>query len=350
MRILGLSIDRLAVVGTMRMFEREVAGKIAKQKDSRVMEMLRFDKDFKGDRVDWARESLMYRVVGRPDYTSPVYNYRWKVGEHGFVQVNTLTGAFRVEWNPNKVEEDERVFINELLYHVEEKEFTRIDLALDVTDVSFAVGWEVIDHKHRKRKTYEKGSGELETRGCGTYNSECETVIYDKEAESGEAFKGVWRIEERLRGKKAAEWERHKWYEGVEIVKKGDAEIAGLRFPEGTKAQDKASVIACMSHPVLLEEFSKPTQRKIKKLMKEVTKINAEEVIKPAEIVAKEKSLDLAEIKGTLTQILKLGSKTVYHDNAKDKTVSEEKAHEQVRKLWEDMERINKKYGKAPVD
>lgn len=345
MKILGLSIDRVAVVGRMRRFKTgkkiSLGGSSVDETDSKVMRMLRCDETSYGGKLDFMKETIWQKIEGQPDYASLIYNFRYKIGGHAFCQVNTGKSKgndFRLEWNPNKVERDEELFIAEMLEWVEDKEFTRIDIALDI-EMDLSSGWEIRDYKSRKIGEYREGATRnLETRYCGTNNSDVQVVVYHKAkeqnrmSEPGTYDRRWWRIEERIRGSAARDWENHRWFEGVEIIQEREFEGVGdVKFPAGTTPNDKAAVIACIVCPELLGEFGKQKQAKVRKMIKQVKRRDSASFL-IAELVEKKKRLELGELKKRLRKIV---TQSVYHGKRLVKTMSEEKAREETRKFFE---------------
>jgi hypothetical protein len=317
----SLSVDRITIVGKMKARKTGKSTKVGRENkideiDSRVMEMLRGETDAYGHKINFLNDDFWINIRAFPDYTSPIYNWRFHLGDHVFIQVNTGVDRdgnnFRIEWNPNLIEEWERVYIYELLQHVELKRYTKLDLAMDFSvDIS---KWEIVDEKERKRRRYESGKGKLESRYFGTHHSDVETKVYDKIQERKERGKkeisGVWwRIEETIRKKAVENWEEHEWFEGV-VLRKGKRkyrEVDQVEFPPDMKPVEKAKIVACMVMPELIEEFSHPVQRKIKKRIKDLTLVEKiESEFRPSDYIKEKMSSDLAEIKKTLKKIINL--------------------------------------------
>lgn len=288
--------------------------------DTRVLQMLRGERDGFGQKIGLYEqivgEGFWLHVREQPDYKSPVYNWQFKIGDHTFVQVNTGVDRkgnnFRIEWNPNLVEDWEQVYIYEMLEHIDQKRFTKIDLAMDIeTNLS---RWKIIDELARKQQIYNDGQGRLQTRECGTRYSDVQTVIYNKQQErkdkaNEEINKTWWRIEERIKGDAVKDWENHEWFSGVRLVKgnTGYRKVDEIDFPEEMKPNEIAQIVACIVKPDLIERYAKGTKAKIRKKIEELARFEEIETeFRPCEYVKEKMSSDLAEIKKTLEKIINL--------------------------------------------
>jgi hypothetical protein len=324
--VFDFGLDRLTVVGRMKRFTSGSRVKVGRttmnEVDSKALRMLRAEEDFKGDGLDYLMDSVWLKIKDGRDYTSYVYNHWFRIGDHCFIQVYTGKERYgndiRIDWNPAKVEEDEEWFIKELLGYVSNKDFTRIDLKIDLR-ADFSKGWKVVEEGGcRKTHDIRSACGDLETFYFGTPNSECQTVIYNKaieqnrhriEAASEEERERIrretkyekwWRIEERIKGSRAKRWENHKWFENLKFVKEGvDVDWGDLDL----KPNDKATLIACSVYPELIKEFGKQKRSKIKKMMAETEIKKSTTVVKVVDLFETQRC-KFIEIKRFLQKVI----------------------------------------------
>lgn len=260
-----------------------------------------------------------------------MYNNAWRMGKHAFFEIDTLKKNARVDFNPSKLDNLSEVFVYSILSCMKDKEFTRIDLALDFTGIDFSREWKMRDYKSRKIGYWLSGSTErLETCYAGTRNSDSQVILYNKILEQMKEFKALlrddtigekeieviaklkqetkesywWRIEERIRGDKAKNWRNHDWFAGIVLVKINSVPI----FPGGTKHAMKSHVLNCLRDPGFIEGFSNTTQAKIRAVIKEL-KYKEDEVHTPSDLLNYKKiSLIFGEIKGQLENYISLGA------------------------------------------
>lgn len=325
--VFGFGLDRLTVVGRMKRYSSSKQVKIGKKTkinevDAKVLRMLRGEEDFKGDSLDCLLDSIWLKITNGVDYKSYIYDHWFKVGQHCFIQVRTGKESkgndFRMDWNPGKLEEDEEWFVHELLNHVVDKEFTRIDLKMDLR-ADLSKGWKIIDDSgKRASRGHWAFNGDLETMYFGTPNSNRETVIYDKAIEQNRGridkadedererirqeikYEKWWRIEDRIKRDKARKWRDFGWFEGIKLVKDGvDIDWKDIDL----KPNDKASVIACSVCPELLKEFGKAKRKKIKDLLKMIEIKKSTTTIEVADFF-KEKKKEYMDIKKYLETIV----------------------------------------------
>jgi hypothetical protein len=264
---------------------------------------------------------------------SYVYNKAWRLGEHAFIEIDTVKNNARVDFNPSKVDQEEKV-IRDILGNMKGKKYTRIDLAQDMKGIDFSHNWTMKDDKSRKIGLWLSGATEkMETMYRGTYNSDSQVILYNKALEQnrrlnamlrkdrvseeeidkltekemedlqekiGDAkkeskYSNWWRIEERIRGDKAENWEDHNWFDGITIVNK----MAIPTFPEGTKANMQANVLTCMQYPSFIDNFAEATKVKIRKVIRQLTYEDGQ-AFSPSKVLEKEKAPILAEIEGQL--------------------------------------------------
>ncbi|MDX5813387.1 hypothetical protein [Bacillus cereus group sp. BfR-BA-02730] len=260
-----------------------------------------------------------------------MYNKAWRMGKHAFFEIDTLKKNARVDFNPSKLDNSSEVFVYSVLSCMKEKEFTRIDLALDFTGIDFSREWKMRDYKSRKIGYWLSGSTErLETCYAGTRNSDSQVILYNKILEQMKEFNVLlrddqigekeleviakqkqetkeshwWRIEERIRGGKAKNWRNYNWFEGIVLIKLDSVPI----FPEGTKHSTKADVLTCLNYPDFIEGYANSTQAKIRTVIKEL-KYKEDEVHTPSDLLKYKKiSLIFEEIKGQLENYISLGA------------------------------------------
>ncbi|MED1042495.1 hypothetical protein P4T62_28600 [Bacillus mycoides] len=259
-----------------------------------------------------------------------MYNKAWKMTKHAFFEIDSLKKNARIDFNPSKLDNLSNLFVCSVLSCMKEKEFTRIDLAMDFTGIDFSREWKMRDYKSRKIGYWLSGSTErLETCYAGTRHSDSQVILYNKTLEQMKEFNVLlrddqigekeleviakqkqeakesywWRIEERIRGAKAKDWRNHNWFEGINLVKLNAIPI----FPADTKQSTKADVLTCLNYPNFIEGYANSTQAKIRGIIKEL-KYKEDEEYTPSDLLEDKKlSLIFGEIKGQLENYISLG-------------------------------------------
>lgn len=120
-----------------------------------------------------------------------------------------LKQKMRVEFNPNKVSEEDMEYLEDVIEtFTSQVKFTRIDIAFDVRNVLSE--YKFFMKKYKKKETFIRGvDGHLETIYLGTTNSEIMYRVYDKKVEQGldEKEPDWWRFEVVYRREKANEFQ-----------------------------------------------------------------------------------------------------------------------------------------------
>lgn len=259
-----------------------------------------------------------------------MYNQAWKVGKHAFFEIDTLKKNARIDFNPNKLDDLSSTFVFSVLSCMKDKEFTRIDLAMDFTGIDFSHNWKMRDSKSRKIGYWLSGATErLETCYAGTYHSESQVILYNKVLEQMKEFNNLlrddqlgeeelkiiseqkqeakdshwWRVEERIRGDKAKNWREHNWFEGIRLV---DTDVMPI-FPDDTKHSMKSHVLTCLTHPNFIKGFSNQTQANIRAVIKQLKYKDGQDYIPTDLLKDKKISLIFGEIKGQLEKYISLG-------------------------------------------
>lgn len=118
----------------------------------------------------------------------------------GFMQIDNATLKFRLEFNPNKLDESSSNLLNQLLTYVEDYHFTRLDLAIDLFNYNL-YDYKIVDLGRRKKAYYYDSVGKLETCYFGSLASNKFIRIYNKAVEQKLKDKELdwWRIELQLR-------------------------------------------------------------------------------------------------------------------------------------------------------
>lgn len=178
---------------------------------------------------------------------------------------------FRLDFNPAKCNEDDIVYIKEILHYIEGKRPTKIDMAIDFHHQNFS-DYHVDDGRRRKTETIKGVTGRLETEYRGSRsNSEDYIKFYDKKRErldkKWQKVDYEWfRLEETLRKEKTKGWETYDWFKNIKLVPNQQIPV----FPDDANPTDISRAYAVMNRIVDKNSFSKGTQTKINALLRDV--------------------------------------------------------------------------------
>ena len=184
-----------------------------------------------------------------------------------YVEVPThRTDEIRVDFNPKRLRWDLTSewaqFLIWFLQQLENKKFSRLDLAFDMLDVDVR-GYLPYVFGASKSLFYDR-AWNLGTIYAGARSSKSQIRFYDKKAERKQAGYEVkdlsfWRLELQLRGNR------------TEIWRDDCAKKLGQFYklePHGVKnLNDKVLLLAMKQDPNIYKEFSKNTQTKIRRMM-----------------------------------------------------------------------------------
>lgn len=127
------------------------------------------------------------------------YSRSYLINDLGFLQFDTATGKFRIEFNPNKLNDYTKNLLSIILSYIKNFHFTRIDLAIDLYNYEFS-NYNVVDLISRKKAYYYDRVGRLETAYFGSRSSNKYIRVYNKAVEQKmEGGCDWWRIELQLR-------------------------------------------------------------------------------------------------------------------------------------------------------
>lgn len=153
-------------------------------------------KEYYYEILDQSRESFVPFFEKNID--SCFYSKSFKVQDLGFLQIDSATLNFRLEFNPNKLTELSNLLLNILLSYVTDYHFSRIDLAIDLYNYDL-YNYNIVDLIPRKKAFYYDRVGRLETCYFGSMSSNKFIRIYNKAVEQKEPNKDWWRVELQLR-------------------------------------------------------------------------------------------------------------------------------------------------------
>jgi len=221
-------------------------------------------------------ESVLFPLI-KKRYRSNNFLYDWtyQLVAGGIVETGSRQGEklIRLEFNPNKlVSEEHKEMIHSLIACMKYVRVSRFDVAIDLRNVDMN-DYVVIDDKSRKYNKWYDGSGRMETHYIGGSNSDLRIRIYDKAKEretEGIKVKGSWwRIEAQIRGKLAENYKLFNPFEDITLV----LENANLEHIESLK--EKVFIKHLLSNPNDLNELSKNTRLKYKKILKDLAESNS---------------------------------------------------------------------------
>lgn len=127
------------------------------------------------------------------------YSRSYLIFDLGFLQFDTVTCKFRLEFNPNKLTDYTTNLLKIILSYFKKFHFSRIDLAIDLYDYDFFT-YNLVDLNSRKKAFYYDRQGNLETAYFGSMSSSKYIRVYNKALEQ-KLEKGIdwWRVELQLR-------------------------------------------------------------------------------------------------------------------------------------------------------
>lgn len=168
------SIDKLTVLGTLKL------------------------KDYYFDMIDLSYTyplPFFEKIIDTQFFTKS-----WNIRDFGFLQIDITTLKFRLEFNPNKINNQvQKKLLNLLLSYLKDIHFSRIDLAIDLYNYNL-YEYNIVDLKGRKKAYYYDRVGKLETCYFGSMSSNKFIRIYNKAIEQKiKEDVDWWRIELQLR-------------------------------------------------------------------------------------------------------------------------------------------------------
>ena len=168
------SIDKLTVLGTLKF------------------------KDYYFDMIDLSYTyplPFFEKIIDTQFFTKS-----WNIRDFGFLQIDITTLKFRLEFNPNKINNQvQKKLLNLLLSYLKDIHFSRIDLAIDLYNYNL-YEYNIVDLKGRKKAYYYDRVGKLETCYFGSMSSNKFIRIYNKAIEQKiKEDVDWWRIELQLR-------------------------------------------------------------------------------------------------------------------------------------------------------
>lgn len=200
----------------------------------------------------------------------------------------------RYEFNPNRKEYNKLHY--EVLGHMKDVHFTRIDVAFDIYDIDMS-SWRWIDLLGRPFNVWYSGTGEVETWYIGGRNSDLRIRIYNKAKEQQKKEKIWWRVEVQMRRETCKIVEEY----GGELIYNPFKDI----FPvvdddfKHLDIKTRALVKYLIQHPEGFSELAKASRSKYRKILIEEAK-KSRKTIDFASIWEKKHSLLHSELKNWL--------------------------------------------------
>ncbi|HFJ9350676.1 hypothetical protein SIM13_28710 [Bacillus cereus group sp. BfR-BA-01233] len=189
-----------------------------------------------------------------------------------YFQYNSRDNKIRIEFNPKHARGNrfiEKAY-KEFVDHIEDRYFSRIDIALDYEFDFFQ--YKILDLKpNRTMKPYIR-NGKIETIEFGMRSSDLQIVMYDKIKErkaKDKEFKTdkteYKRVEVRIGRSEFVDRVLDDWgninpFDGIKLLKNEPRD--GFKT-----AVEKAAVMGIVAEPSILQEMDKRTRSKYKKLL-----------------------------------------------------------------------------------
>ncbi len=146
--------------------------------------------------IEQAKESIVPFFEKTID--NMFYSKSYKIMDLGFLQIDSVTLNFRLEFNPNNLTPISEKLLQILLSYVTNYHFSRIDLAIDLFNYNL-YDYNIVDLNSRKKAYYYDRVGKLETCYFGSMSSNKFIRIYNKAVEQKKDDMDWWRIELQLR-------------------------------------------------------------------------------------------------------------------------------------------------------
>ncbi len=129
---------------------------------------------------------------------STFFSKSYDVPGLGFLQLDSKTMKFRLDFNPNNITLLGKKEFNYILCYLNDIHFTRLDLAIDLFNYNIK-DYNIIDIGNRKSSYFYDRTGKLETIYSGSMKSDKYIRIYNKAVEQKMKNVDWWRFEIQLR-------------------------------------------------------------------------------------------------------------------------------------------------------
>lgn len=191
---------------------------------------------------------------------------------------------FRIEFNPNNLSDEEKIWIRENLSSLlENVGFTRLDLAFDFEeDLS---DFFVMSDNALKKTVFYGLDGKVETKYFGVRDSDRFIRIYNKKQERKDnadieiELENYWRFEVELKRKRVDEWNNN-CFNDMHILKPNWTTIE--------KLNERAIVCMLLTHENEWGKLARHTKYKYRKMIKEISPIDLTDLMR--ECLKKEES------------------------------------------------------------
>lgn len=219
-------------------------------------------------------------LLGRSMTAFP-YRYMYKLPFHAGVVMmadkNDKVRQLRFEFNPKRASRDDvKAMYKRILSFMKYPEIKRLDLAFDYAENLSDMRW--LDSKSRPYNVHYTGKGGVQTHYVGGKYSKMNIVMYDKRAEQASkqglepeelGVKDWWRIEVRLNSSdEVTRFMNDDTYNPFDEATPYYPMGMGMK---GLKVHEKGMLIALFTEhgETLLEEMSRPSRVKYRKMMKD---------------------------------------------------------------------------------
>jgi hypothetical protein len=174
----------------------------------------------------------------------------------------TAGKPMRLEFNPNQYRSTggSEKYLLQIIKTMTDIHLSRKDIAIDIFDHDLN-DYNILDGRGRKIIEYKTSTRRLETMYLGSKDSDEQIRIYDKEKEQEmENGRKWWRIEAQTRGDSANEMFINP-FRKLRIVKKSDYKNLPIK--------DRALLLLLQADPDCINELSKNSRTKYKRLLEE---------------------------------------------------------------------------------
>jgi len=193
---------------------------------------------------------------------------------------------FRIEFNPNNLNDDEKRWIKQnLVLSLENVGFTRLDLAFDFEDD--LADYYIMSDKALKKTVFYGRDGKAETKYFGVRDSDRYIRIYNKKQERKDnadidlTVENFWRFEIEIKRTMVDEWKN--CFNDIHILKPDWSVIENIN--------EQAMIYFLMNEEGKWGNLSRNSKYKYKKMIKEISPIDLTDLMK-SELKKCEKNLE----------------------------------------------------------
>jgi len=193
-----ISVDKITLVGTFK--------QVYQYKDTFNIFLLSFNKwrfDIKKVDEDTGQCFSEYNIEQKNTTTIYHFNQSYMVNNLCFFQFHDTEFKIRLDFNPNLIDQETKLFIKQVLCYCDNLHLTRLDVCHDLFNYKL-IDYNITSLKPLKKAYYYDRSHNLETVYIGAMASDRFIRVYDKTKEQTQKKKkdvpqDWWRVELQIR-------------------------------------------------------------------------------------------------------------------------------------------------------